>query len=205
MQNNESKKLNDHLPDWNKQLHAVNAFGNDTFKRYLPYFDWLIGNKKESIKTLDFGCGSNGGIINYGYNAIPHDPYVDKFAAPPWNESFEAVFSADVMEHMPVSDNVNFLKKVAEKRVNYAFFAIATRAANLTLANGINAHITVEPGCWWFGLCQAILNENLVCVTALSDMLSDNVILGFMNRKEARIRGIDSANNFISGAAINAN
>lgn len=205
MQNAESKKLNDHLPDWNRQLHEENAFGNNTFKRYLPYFDWLLGESKHKVKILDFGCGSNGGIAQYGYDSIPYDPYVDQFSAEPWNEPFQAVFSADVLEHMTVLDAVNFLKKVSEKPLTHVFLAIATRAANKTLANGINAHITIESGAWWFGLCQSVFQENLVCVTALDDMLSDNVVLGFMSRKEAKLRNIDSANNFMSGATINAN
>lgn len=204
MQNPESKKLLDNLPDWNKKLHQKNAFGNDTFKRYLSYFDWLLGPNKQSIKTLDFGCGSNGGIVNYGFNAIPYDPFVEKFSADPWQQDFQAIFSADVLEHMTVNQSISFLHKLLGKNVKYAFLAIATRSANQVLENGLNAHLTVESGDWWMGLCQAILGKHMTCVLALDDMLTDNVILGFVENGEARARGFDTQNSFLGGAGPDA-
>lgn len=204
MQNPESKKLTSNLPDWNRKLHQKNAFGNDTFKRYLSYFDWLIGGNK-LIRTLDYGCGSNGGIVNYGYNSIPYDPFVDRFSEEPWNKPFQAVFSADVLEHMTVRQSVDFLKLVEAKTVNYVFLAIATRAANQILENGINAHITIESGDWWFGLCQSILSSKMVCALAMEDMLTDNVVLGFVENKEAVKRGFDIQGSFLGGAEPDAN
>jgi hypothetical protein len=204
MQNPESKKLLDNLPDWNKKLHQKNAFGNDTFKRYLTYFDWLLGPSKQTIKVLDFGCGSNGGILNYGFNAIPYDPFVEKFSADPWQQDFQAIFSADVLEHMTVNQAVSFLHKLMDKNVKYAFLAIATRSANQVLENGLNAHLIVESGDWWLGLCQAVLGKGMTCVLALDDMLTDNVILGFVENGEARSRGFDTQNSFLAGAGPDA-
>lgn len=204
MQNPESKKLLDNLPDWNKKLHQKNAFGNDTFKRYLTYFDWLLGPNKQSIKILDFGCGSNGGIVNYGFNAISYDPFVEKFSADPWQQDFQAVFSADVLEHMTVNQSIYFLHRLTHKGVKYVFLAIATRSANQVLENGLNAHLTVESGDWWLGLCQAILGKNMTCVMALDDMLTDNVILGFVENGEAKARGFDIQNSFLGGAGPDA-
>jgi hypothetical protein len=204
MQNPESKKLLEKLPDWNRKLHQVNAFGNDTFKSYLKYFDWLLGVDKEKVITLDFGCGSNGGIANYGFNAIPYDPYVEAFAADPWNQNFQAVFSADVLEHMTVNQCVQFLRKVSSKAPDYVFLAIATRSAKRTLENGINAHLTVEAGDWWLGLCQSVLIEKMDCVLAIDDMLSDSVILGFVSKSKRKTRPFDTENSFLGGVESDA-
>ena len=205
MQNPESKKLLDNLPDWNKKLHQKNAFGNDTFKRYLSYFDWLLGPRKQDIKVLDFGCGSNGGITNYGFNAIPYDPFVEQFSDDPWHKDFQAVFSADVLEHMTVNQSVDLLHKLLSDKVKYVFLAIATRSANQVLENGINAHLTVESGDWWLGLCQAVIGKSMTCVMALDDMLTDNVLLGFVENGEAKSRGFDIQNSFLGGAGPDEN
>lgn len=204
MQNPESKKLLDHLPDWNKKLHQKNAFGNDTFKRYLSYFDWLLGPRKQDIKVLDFGCGSNGGIASYGFNAIPYDPFVEQFSDDPWHKDFQAVFSADVLEHMTVSQSVDLLHKLLSDKVKYVFLAVATRSANQVFENGINAHLTVENGDWWLGLCQAVLSKKMTCVIALDDMVTDNVVLGFVENEEAKIRGFDTQNSFLGQVGSDA-
>lgn len=205
MQNPESKKLIENLPDWNKKLHQKNAFGNDTFKRYLSYFDLLLGPNKQDIKVLDFGCGSNGGIVNYGFNAIPYDPFVEQFSDDPWHKDFQAVFSADVLEHMTANQSVDLLHKLLSSKVKYVFLAIATRSANQVLENGLNAHLTVENGNWWLGLCQAVIGKKMTCVIALDDMLTDNVVLGFVENKEYKRRFFDTHNSFLFGADLDAN
>lgn len=192
MQNPESVKLRKLLPELNRQLHEQNAFGNNTFVRYLKFFDSVAGAEAKTIKVLDFGCGSNGGIIHFGYNSIPYDPYVDAYSKDPWGEEFDAFFSADVFEHMPVSQLVELLKKLNEKKPKLIFFVAATREANRVLANGLNAHITVEDGDWWYGLAQAYLHENYTCKLALNDMLSDNALFCFTIRQSKDSLDVDS-------------
>ncbi len=108
----------------------------------------LLPNISE-IRTLDFGCGKIGGLSNLYENVTPFDPYVMQFSSNPWDKEFDCIFSADVLEHLTKKQAESLFLKVENNNFRHAFFHISCRKANKILADGTNAHETVETPEWW--------------------------------------------------------
>jgi hypothetical protein len=83
-------------------MHWRNAFKGKTFRKYLKEFDQVFEGNRSQM-TLDFGCGKLGGLANVSPNVIPYDPSIRKYTFDPWQKEFDIVFSADVIEHLDIS------------------------------------------------------------------------------------------------------
>jgi FkbM family methyltransferase len=97
---------------------------------------------------LDYGCGKQTlAAALPDLRVIGYDPAVPGLDAPP--QPADLVVCTDVLEHVEpeLIDNVlDDLCRVAKKA---AFVTVATRPAVKTLADGRNAHLTVQPLAWW--------------------------------------------------------
>ena len=153
------------------RLHQQGVFVGKTYLRYLDLFERYV-TPLAGRRVLDYGCGPCGGLANeLGEQVIPYDPYVSEFQDDPWDKSFQVVFSSDVLEHLYVAQIHEFLQKVKAKNPEHVFLSVSLRAANKTLDNGVNVHLTVEPAAWWLGTLQVYFRATHTPVLALEDLL----------------------------------
>ena len=194
MQTPSSEKLSRLLPDLNRDMHKKGGFRGDSFKQHVPALLELVGDSLADLTILDFGCGGMGGLASgLGCSVRAYDPYVDAYSKDPWTDKdgkytqYDVVFCSDVLEHMTVDEIYNkFLRKLSwtddvllETCPKFILVAVTCRAANKTLANGLNAHLTVEPPEWWFGLFQGVWQQSHRCRIARYDMITGEAVFGF--------------------------
>jgi hypothetical protein len=163
-------------------MHEVNAFQGDTWRAHLCQLREAIPDISRRT-ILDYGCGPKGGLTReFGTTVIPYDPYVPQFSTPPWDKSFDTVFSSDVLEHMSQAQINDFLRQVKTASPFSVFLVASTRKAQKLLPNGANAHLTVKPAMWWLGRVQQTLGHAYTPTLATADLIRDDVTLCFSRR-----------------------
>ncbi len=179
MQRPESEKLLSIVAESCRDMNIAGRFTHDQFP-YLGLFQALLeGTPAAPAAILDFGSSAGRGIATQVMDVVPYDPHVPELAADPWTQRYRAVYSTDVLEHMVISQVVDFLRHVSKNKPHLVFLAVATRPASKLLNNGINAHLIVESPAWWWGLIQGILQARYDCVLAWGNLLEDVCILAF--------------------------
>lgn len=175
-------KLSERLPHLYAELHVAGAFKGDTWRSTLGLFTLMLDRGPQRI--LDYGCGPQGGLLRAGleHEVLPHDPYVPEFGGNGIRGAkFDVFHSVDVLEHMPIEalhELLILLRRNTECRT--IFLAITTRPANKTFSNGLNVHLTVQPGAWWRGLLQGGLGQGWQSALAREDLEAGEVVLGFV-------------------------
>ncbi len=71
-------------------------------------------------------------------------------------EIFDAVFSTDVLEHLPEADLPWIIEEMFAHARHFVFCSAACHPALARLPDGSNAHCTIQPPRWWSGLFKAI-------------------------------------------------
>lgn len=108
--------------------------------------------KRYNIKTaLDFGCGMGAftnAVRNLGIEAEGYDPCIPQFNVMP-EDTFEAVISNDVMEHVEPEMLADTLKMLSGKFTKAIYLNICCRPARQFLPDGRNAHLIIKPEEWW--------------------------------------------------------
>ncbi len=84
-----------------------------------------------------------------------YDPGYEPFSELP-TESFDAVISTDVLEHITEPDLPWVLDEMFGFARRFVFANIACYPAKKNLPNGQNAHCTVRPPDWWRGMIHAV-------------------------------------------------
>lgn len=182
----ESDKLTTVLARSYRALHEADAFRHDGPPAHLDLFRALLADLGDTPRVLDFGCGPRGGLAAVLPGAVGYDPHVPGYQDDPWGRPYDAIYSADVLEHLTVADAGAFLDRVAAAAPALVFLAIATRAAEAKqLDNGLNVHITVMPPAWWYGFAQARLHPDYATVLACGDLVRDECVLAFRRRDRA--------------------
>jgi 2-polyprenyl-3-methyl-5-hydroxy-6-metoxy-1,4-benzoquinol methylase len=123
----------------NKQLHDSSP-GYGTSGHYWREMVRELSNwGRKSI--LDFGCGKATLAKSLGpaYRVTNYDPCIPGLDSAP--EPHDVVVCGDVMEHVEPELVGNVLKEIRRVTKDKAFFVIALKPANKTLADGRNAHI----------------------------------------------------------------
>ncbi len=162
-----------------QQLHGEGKFKGVTWRAHLEDFRRAVPNLA-SKRILDYGCGPRGGLAEeFGENVISHDPYVERYAALPWQQKFDVVFSSDVLEHMPLLECSQFLQRVRTSQAEHVFLVISTRRASKRLPNGANAHLTVKSADWWLSFLQDGLSAEFTPTLALSNLLRQVAVCCF--------------------------
>lgn len=155
----EQHRDNPYVPSWDRELadflaveytakHGVREFKGKTWKKHLPLFQSVVPRSGE-LRVLDFGCGPLGGIGSAMQNVISYDPFVAAYAADPWGQRVDAIFSADVMEHMAIHQLDDFLGKIRERGIGHVFLVVSLRKATKQFSDGTNVHVTVRDREWW--------------------------------------------------------
>jgi len=96
----------------------------------------------------------------YGYD--PAWPYLDKLphTLDPRHKGYDPaggvdlVYSTDVLEHIPASDLPWVIQRMSDMAKKCIFLNAASYSAQKSMANGDNAHYTVEPPDWWHDIVR---------------------------------------------------
>lgn len=102
-------------------------------------------------ELLDYGCGkgrlAKNLAVDHPMRVQMYDPAMPKWAETP--DPAEMVACIDVLEHIEPHLLENVLDDLKRVTKRIGVFTIATTEALKTLADGRNAHLTVEPASWW--------------------------------------------------------
>lgn len=157
-----------------KQLQSLHAdtsrpqgFGGK-IKKLGKFHNFMEIWKPASL--LDYGCGK-GHILNNLKEKYPntmcqgYDPAVSKFSILN-NQTFECVFSNDVLEHIEPNFINDVLIHIDALSTKYVWLRIDTRPARKILPDGRNAHLILESIDWWkekiaLIICGKIVHFNL--------------------------------------------
>ncbi len=162
----------EYLAKLNREMHAHGAFPGHSWRAHVEALGRFVPDLHDKT-ILDYGCGPLGGLQqHFGDRVIPYDPFVEKFSAPPWNKTFDVVFSSDVMEHVPVAEITALLDRINRSTASYVFLNISTRRAHKPLPNRANAHLTIKPAHWWLDTLSTAL-PRFTPTLAEADLLRD--------------------------------
>lgn len=145
---------------------AEKTFDGRALYTELPRLGKLF--KQHAVKTvLDYGCGKaryhtegfeakfEAGSAQmtareyWGVDSVTlYDPGYAPYATLP-RDTFDAVISTDVMEHLPEDDVPWVLAEIFSFAKKFVFVNVASYPAVKTLPDGTNAHCTVQPTAWW--------------------------------------------------------
>ena len=132
------------------KLHTKKS--NYGSRSVIPYNIRQIFRQWNVQRILDFGCGK-GHMQCRELSIIQYDPalHVNIPDGP-----FDALYSLDVLEHIPEYELPIICEwfKIFSKRL---VLGISTRKARQILANGENAHCTVQKPDWWMVLLTKYL------------------------------------------------
>jgi trans-aconitate methyltransferase len=145
------------------EMHSQGRFGNGSkmLKALRPFID-----QYQPASIMDFGCGQGALMSSIG-QAYPniqvdgYDPGNSKHNTIP-AQSFDAIISADVFEHIEPAHLANTLQLISNKILVAGWFRIACYPAKKHLPDGRNAHLIVESPAWWRQ--QLLANMNVVIV-----------------------------------------
>jgi cyclopropane fatty-acyl-phospholipid synthase-like methyltransferase len=139
-----------------KELHKDESF----------YADSVLTIHKESIRQqlsnkgcktiLDYGCGKGNQYHKeniheqYFFGIMPslYDPAVKEYSKLP-KETFDAVISTDVLEHIEEQHLAKVLKEIYSKADKFVYLGICNIPAEAILPDGRNAHVTLNNLDWW--------------------------------------------------------
>lgn len=103
-----------------------------------------------AVDVLDYGCGKQSlaaRLASSGLQIRGYDPAVAGLDGRP--EPADVVVCTDVLEHVEPQYVDNVLDDLARCTRRAALITVATQPAVKTLADGRNAHLTVQPLEWW--------------------------------------------------------
>lgn len=139
--------------DFYKRLHSNQNFGTSGIN-LVDEVSLMIDFLKPKI-VLDYGCGKNllclelskryPKIKFYGY-----DPAIEQYQQLPVDKA-DFVINSDVLEHIPECEIENVVSDIS-KISQCVFFNLHHALADAVLDNGENAHCTVKPQLWYYGL-----------------------------------------------------
>lgn len=172
------------------EMHSKGLFLGQTWTRHIDRFVEFLGDAHLSADehlVLDYGCGSKGGLLEAtlppGMRVLAYDPFVEAYAMAPWDERFDVFFSCDVLEHLPLHEIMDLLLRLRKHHssvVECLYFSVSCRPANKSLPNGLNAHLTVHPASWWFGLFTGVFAGHYRVTLATHDLTDDTAVFGLL-------------------------
>lgn len=134
--------------DQYKELHSK-GYGATAYLYFNEIAEAVLKLKPASI--LDYGCGRSDLVAHFwrdGKRRIAkYDPAIPLYKRMP-PETFDLVLCTDVMEHIPMTEVDDVLKRIRAK-AQRALFTISLIPARAKLPDGRNAHVTLlEPEEW---------------------------------------------------------
>ena len=137
------------LIDYYAETHKSRVYGTSSVKnlRFLrPEISVL-----HPSSILDYGCGQSIFLdcLNLGYDVDLHrfDPAISAYATLP-PEKVDLLISIDVLEHI---EDAELDRAISAMRAacHHALIVVDTNAANHTLPDGRNAHVSQHNKDWW--------------------------------------------------------
>lgn len=138
--------ITDEYRKLNEELHGRNKNYGNHGGNFLPDVIALIRDLKTQ-EVLDYGCGKSDLANSLPFTINQYDPAVEKFSELP--KPAELVVCTDVLEHVEPELLDNVIKHIYELTKKYAYLVIDIQEAQKTLADGRNAHLTVQNYPWW--------------------------------------------------------
>jgi len=146
------------------EMHSKGQFvrGSKIFGSVQPFL-----TQYQLTSVLDFGCG-HGALMASIQQAYPdmrvegYDPGNPAHNRVP-KRSFDAVISADVLEHIEPNHLAETLRLISDKMIIAGWFRIACYPAKKHLPDGRNAHLIVESPAWWRE--QLLANMDIIIVS----------------------------------------
>ena len=141
------------------------AFSGKSLLPQLTRIKRLI-ERTQAASLLDYGCGKASwydvrnleiagqgvfeSIVDYWdvSGVCFYDPGYEPYRALPQG-TFDGVIATDVLEHCPEEDLGWIIEEIFGYARAFVFANVASYPANRTLANGENAHCTIQPWQWW--------------------------------------------------------
>lgn len=139
--------ISENYAQLNMQLHLERSDYGTSGQQWAKTVQDLL-NASESVTVLDYGCGkqtlaqSLPDIEIFGFD--PAIPGLDQPPAPA-----DLLVCTDVLEHVEPEFIDAVLDDLARLTKKAALITVATRPAIKQLADGRNAHLTVQPLAWW--------------------------------------------------------
>jgi FkbM family methyltransferase len=131
----------------NAMLHSSNAAYGTSGKRWAGLVASMAA-QSDADDVLDYGCGKQTlAAALPDLNVRGYDPAIEGLNAPP--SPADVVVCTDVLEHVEPDCIDGVLNDLQHLALKAAFVTVATRPAVKTLADGRNAHLTVQPFDWW--------------------------------------------------------
>ena len=155
----------------NEQRSSKETFPGKMLVQHSPIIKAAV-ERVRARTLLDYGAGKGQAYtrknIQVGEVVAPtlreywgldeircYDPGYPPFAQLP-TETFDAVISTDVLEHITEPDLPWILDEIFGYARKVVVANIACYPAKKSLPNGQNAHCTVRPPEWWSGLIHAV-------------------------------------------------
>jgi 2-polyprenyl-3-methyl-5-hydroxy-6-metoxy-1,4-benzoquinol methylase len=155
-----------HTEQYQKQLlrvHKRHPNWRSRNDRHVVFIGETFGSpiRTGKIKTiLDYGCGK-GELKQLLEQAFPdvsvtnYDPGVEEFQQLPTGK-FDLVIATHVLEHVEPELLQDTLKELDSRIGNYAFFEVPHVPAGITLPDGRNAHLIIQPREWWLAEARKV-------------------------------------------------
>lgn len=83
---------------------------------------------------------------------------------------------------MLVPEIVDFLRAVDRDASGLLYLRSSDPAGEQELANGLNAHVTLRPADWWYGLVQGVRARTYRPALARADLMAGSCTLAFRRR-----------------------
>lgn len=150
--------ISDTYKQLNADLHASKPSYGVSGKAYAGEVRTLA--REYGCKTiLDFGCGKAtlSKALKWSFLTVHnYDPAIPEYAELP--PQCDLVVCTDVLEHVEPEYLSTVLYNLMTVTNKVAFFAIATRPAKKTLADGRNAHLIQQTAEWWMTQLKQYFN-----------------------------------------------
>lgn len=135
--------------------HATSTTWGSGGHRHLQAIIELIDD--ETKTALDYGCGraTLSAVLSPILNVTNYDPGIAQHATKPEGR-FDLVVCTHVLEHVEPQQLQATLEEIDNYMIRYGFFEVPHVKANQLLADGRNAHLTIEDRMWWLGTLQLV-------------------------------------------------
>ena len=176
------REMHESPPQRTKSGKPKEMFRGYSLKPYLNHIEVLIGQTR-SKSLLDYGSGK-GQLYKdlnlpkkWGINVVCYDPGYKPYATLPTN-SFDGVVCTDVLEHIPEDDVTWVLDEIFGFANKFVLMNVSCKPAQKILADGTNAHCTVQPPEWWEKRIKQSNTKNVNLTVYATTDDSDELIIG---------------------------